>query len=170
MSSTASLPRLALASAGGFVDLVRARSISRPRSRLGKRYRTDRGGDYEVFRETISEDGAAGTPAVLVVGFRLKVIGSNPAAHWLFQRVCLLTTPFWSGFRGFRVKLWMVDRDSKNYLGMYQWAGEEHARTYAEALSRVLRPLSTRDSVWYDLYPDEPLDPFLSAHAVGAGA
>ena len=165
MSSRASLPRLALTSVGGFVDLVRAGAISRPRIRLGKRYRTDRGGVYAVFRETIGDDGAAGSPAVLVVGFRLKMIGSIPLAHWLFQRVCLLTTPFWSGFRGFRVKLWMVDRESKNYLGIYQWAGEVNARTYAEALCRVLRALSTRDSVWYDLEPEQALDPYLAARA-----
>jgi len=159
-----SIPRLALASAGGFIDLVRHDSISRPRSRLGARYRTDRGGTYEVFRETIGDDGAPGEPAVLVVGFRLKVIGANRAAHWLFRRVCLLTTPFWSGFRGFRVKLWMIDQDSKNYLGIYQWAGEQNAQNYAEALSRVLRPLSTPESVWYDLYPRQDLDPFLATH------
>jgi hypothetical protein len=164
-TAMSSLPRLALASAGGFVDLVRADAISRPTSRLGRRYRVDRGGVYDVFRETDGDDGVTGDPAVLVVGFRLKIIGANPVAHWLFQRVCLLTTPFWSGFRGFRVKLWMVDQDTKNYLGIYQWAGEENARAYAEALCRVLRPLSTRDSVWYDLEPEQALDPYLATRA-----
>ena len=51
----------------------------------------------------------AETPNVLVVGFQLKVIGAHPIPHWIFQRCCLLTTPFWSGLPGFSVKLWMVD-------------------------------------------------------------
>jgi len=159
------LPRQALASAGGFVGLVRADAISRLKRRLGERYRPDRGGIYDVFRETDGDDGTTGVPAVLVVGFRLKLIGSNPVAHWIFQRVCLLTTPFWSGFRGFRVKLWMVDQGKKNYLGIYQWAGEVEARTYAEALCRVLRALSTTGSVWYDLEPNQELDHYLALHA-----
>lgn len=160
-----SIPRLALDSAQGFVDLVRDDAIARATTRLGRRYRTDRGGIYEVFRETHGNDGVAGDPAVLVVGFRLKAIGSLVLLHWAFQRACLLTTPFWSGFRGFRIKLWMVDHDSKNYLGIYQWAGEENARVHAEALCRVLRPLSSRGSVWYDLYPRQGFDHFLSEHA-----
>jgi hypothetical protein len=161
-----SLPRLALASAQGFADLVRADAIGRTGTHLGRRYRTDRGGIYQVFRETRGDDGAPGDPAVLVVGFRLKVIHSLPAAHWLFQRVCLLTTPFWSGFRGFRIKLWMVDQLSKNYLGIYRWAGEENARVYAEALCRVLRALSTRGSVWYEIHPNREFEHYLAKHAV----
>jgi hypothetical protein len=160
-----SVARQALTSVGGFVDLVRADAISRPKSRLGQRYRPDRGGVYTVFRETDGDDGVAGEPAVLVVGFRLKVIGTNRIAHWFFQRMCLLTTPFWSGFRGFRIKLWMVDQETKDYLGIYEWADGENARAYAETLCRVLRPLSTPDSVWYDLHADQALDHYRSAHA-----
>lgn len=160
-----SIPRLALISVLGFGELVRADAIGRVTTRLGRRYRSDRGGVYQVFRETRGNDRAPGEPAVLVVGFKLKMIGSLTPAHWLFQRACLLTTPFWSGFRGFRVKLWMVDQVSKNYLGMYQWVGEENAQVYAEALCRVLRPLSMRGSVWYDLQPRQDFDTFLSEHA-----
>ena len=109
---------------------------------------------YEVFRDTIGDDGVEGARCVLVVAFRLRVIGSFPPMHWLFQRVCLLTTPFWSGFRGFREKLWMVDPETKSYLGIYDWAGAENAKIYVDALVRVLRPISTKDSVWYEIVPD----------------
>jgi hypothetical protein len=160
-----SIARQAVSSAGGFLSLVRGGAIARPRTRLGHRYQSERGGVYTVFRETNGNDRSAGEATVLVVGFRLKVIGSHSVAHRVFQRVCLLTTPFWSGFRGFRVKLWMVDEETKNYLGIYQWAGANNARAYADTLCRVLRVLSTRDSVWYDLLPNQPLDAYLSAHA-----
>ena len=156
------IPQLALSSARRWVHLVRSGAIARTRDRLGIDYRIDRGGTYRVFRDTRSHDVTDDPCVVLVVGFRLRVIGSNPSLHWLFQRVCLMTTPFWSGFRGFRVKLWMVDLDTKNYLGIYEWAGEANALSYVEALVRVLRPLSTKDSVWYELYPGQELALFLS--------
>ena len=97
---------------------------------------------------------------MLVVGFQLKVIGAHPVPHWIFQRCCLLTTPFWSGLPGFSVKLWMVDPETKRYLGIYDWRGTAHAQQYVDALVRVLHPLSTPDSVWYRLLPDQALEPY----------
>lgn len=79
----------------------------------------------------------------------------------MFQRVCLLTTPFWSGLPGFKVKLWMVDPTTRNYLGIYDWRGEEEAQQYVNALVRVLKPLSTSDSVWFRLQPNQALDLYL---------
>jgi hypothetical protein len=104
--------------------------------------------------------------AVLVVGFRLKFIGSNPILHWLFQRICVISTPIWSGFRGFRTKLWMVDLQDKNYIGIYEWAGDENAHAYAEWLTEILRRLSTTGSVWYEIYRNEDLAEYLKAHKV----
>ena len=156
------IPQLALSSVRRWAHLIRTRAIARTSEHVGMDYRIDRGGTYRVFRDTRAHDGTMDPCAVLVVGFRLRLIGSQAFMHWLFQRVCLLTTPFWSGFRGFRVKLWMVDPDTRNYLGIYEWAGDGNARHYVEALARVLRPLSARDSVWYELYPDQELASFLS--------
>lgn len=123
------------------------------RSRLGNSYAIDEGGIYTVFRQTDGNDGVGGEPVVLVVGFRLKLIRSSRIMHWIFQRVCILTTPFWSGFPGFRIKLWMVDPQTKNYLGIYEWAGKENAEHYASTLEKILHFFSTKDSVWYKIHP-----------------
>jgi len=141
--------------------MATSRALRLRRDRVGQAYIINQRGTYQIFRETVSDDGIRDRSVVLVVGFRLRVLRSNRFLHWLFQRVCILTTPFWSGFRGFRVKLWMVDPQTKNYLGIYDWAGVENAQTYIDAWVRVLRPLSTPGSVWYDLYPDQELEPFL---------
>ncbi len=161
MVSARSIFKLAAASVVRYLRLAAARRIRLRRDRLGEAYRIDRGGAYRIFRETVSHDGTSAESVVLVVGFRLRLLRSLRWPHWLFQRACILTTPFWSGFRGFRVKLWMVDPRTRNYLGIYEWAGRDHAQTYVDALVRVLRPLSTPSSVWYDLYPDQKLEPFL---------
>jgi hypothetical protein len=162
------IARLAIASCRSFLRLVAGGSLHRPPERLGRAYRVDDDATYQIFRETVSEAAPPTDPAVLVVGFRLKVIGSRALPHWLFQRGCLLTTPFWSGFPGFAVKLWMVDPDTKNYLGIYDWRGEPNAQRYVDTLVRVLKPLSTEGSVWYRLLPNQPLEAYLSDHAVSS--
>jgi hypothetical protein len=55
----------------------------------------------------------------------------------------------------------MVDPEMKSYLGIYDWSGPDNAQTYVDALVRVLRPLSTPQSVWYELYPDQDFETFL---------
>jgi hypothetical protein len=158
--------RSAGSSARNYLRQVYAGSIHLRRDRLGVLFHIGEHGDYAIFRETTGDDGVAGEPCVLVVGFRLRALGAIPALHWLFQRVCLLTTPFWSGFPGFRVKLWMVNPATEDYLGIYRWAGADHAATYVTALAKVLRALSTPDSVWYDIYPATDFESFLAARAV----
>ena len=73
--------------------------------------------------------------------------------HRLFRVVCIVTTPFFVGLRGFRSKLWMVDPDTGDFAGLYQWDGEGLARAYAEGLARVLSALSVEGSVSYELTP-----------------
>src|SRR5688500_17982372 len=91
------------------VRLISSNSLHLCRNRLGTRYLIDQGGRYEIFRETINDRISQYEPVILIVGFRLRLIRSNPFLHWIFQRMCILTTPFWSGFHGFHIKLWMVD-------------------------------------------------------------
>lgn len=160
------LPGYTAASARNFIGLMWRRSLNHRRDRLGHTYSIENSGSFEIFRETVSDAGEDTVPVVLVVGFRLRFLHSFRAAHWLFQRLCLMTTPFWSGFPGFRVKLWMVDPVTKNYLGIYDWDGESNAQTYVEALERVLRYVSTPGSVWHELHANQELEPFLHAREV----
>ena len=159
-----SIARLAFHSARRFAWLCLGGSLRLRRGRRGTAYDLGPRGRYCVFRETVSSGPAAGaSPVVLVVGFRLRVIGKSALAHRLFQRCCILTTPFWSGFAGFRVKLWMVDPATNDYLGIYEWRGREQAQLYVDALVRVLRPLSVPGSVWYEIR-EEPFERYLSDH------
>lgn len=167
-ASDIGIPTLAIRSARQFLSLARHGSLRRPPQRLGNAYRVDDGRAYRIFRETVSDAAPRETPNVLVVGFQLRLLAAHPIPHWIFQRCCLLTTPFWSGLPGFSVKLWMVDPESKRYLGIYDWRGTGNAQQYVDALVRVLNPLSTTGSVWYRLLPDQTLDPYLAEHAVDA--
>lgn len=162
----ASIAWLAVISIGRFLRLAWNRQLLRRRDRLGQLYRVEDGHAYAIFRETVSNATRADEPTVLVVGFRLRALHANRMPHWIFQRLCILTTPFWSGFAGFRVKLWMVEPQTKDYLGIYDWSGAKKAQTYASALTRVLRPVSTPGSVWFKLYPRQDFESFLSKREV----
>lgn len=131
-------------------------------SRLGKLYRI-RANDYAIFRETRLEE-TEGQPNVLVIGFRLKLIRSSGFLHWLFQRICILTTPFWSGIKGFRVKLWMVSPKTKDYLGIYDWRGAQESRDYINFLLPILGFFSVNNSVWFKQYNGQELEKFLKRH------
>lgn len=157
------LVQLALISFGNFLALIFHWQLGLGRQWLGKTYTIDWGGRYRVFRESVSTKPAKGEVVILVVVFRLKLIGSNPIAHWLFQRLCILTTPFWSGCDGFHIKLWMVDRATKNYAGIYSWHGREQALKYVTALERVLRAVSTPDSVKWQIIADHQFGDYLQS-------
>jgi hypothetical protein len=58
-------------------------------------------------------------------------------------------------FAGFRIKLWLVDRKTQNYLGIYRYEGEKNAKTYADYLTPIPRFVSTRGSVWYEIKDQE---------------
>lgn len=138
-----------------FLKLALAEKLHRRKERLGRSYTLKDRGEFRIFRETTSGDVVSDKHVVLVVGFRLKLLGNNKLAHKLFQKVCILTTPFWSGFVGFATKLWMVQPQTNNYLGIYDWSGKQNAQNYADTLVKILRPLSTPDSVWYKIHETE---------------
>lgn len=154
--------RLVLRSLRSFLRLARRHELRLAAGRLGDGYRLFDGRVYRVFRETVREPAAAERGAsVIEVCFRLRFAGSSRVAHALFQRACILTTPFWSGFAGFATKLWMVEPQTGAYAGIYQWGEPATARAYLAVLLPVLRVVSVRGSVAYELHPDTRLAEFL---------
>ncbi len=59
----------------------------------------------------------------------------------------------------------MVDMKTKEYLGLYRYQGKENARKYAEYICGVLKPVSTRNSVWYKIV-EEDFDNYTKRHKV----
>lgn len=153
----------ALQSIGTFGRLAAAHKLRLNTSRLRKSFAVE-DGNYAIFRETVQLD-TVGEPVVLVVGFRLKLIRSSRLLHWLFQGVCIITTPIWSGLPGFRVKLWLVDPDTKNYAGIYDWRGVTQAQDYLDYLLPILRFFSVGGTVWARKLDGQDFEKFLSEHS-----
>jgi hypothetical protein len=74
---------------------------------------------------------------VLIVDFHLWLLGARPFPDCPFQRARVLTTSFWSGIRGFRVKLWVVDSWTKTNLSIRQGIGSDNVQAYVDALVRI---------------------------------
>jgi hypothetical protein len=146
----------------GFISLTLHGELKLKRRRVGKDYAVENG-IYEIFRETESLK-VEGETVILVIGFRLKLIRSNAFLHWVFQRVCILTTPFWSGLTGFKTKLWMVDPKTNNYLGIYDWRGKKEAKKYLDFLLPVLNFFSVPSSVWAQQIYRQNFENFLIKH------
>lgn len=161
----ASIIRSAAISTSHYARLAATHALHLRQKHVGSSYRIAQRGTYTVFRETTNDAEYDMPPTILVVGFRLKLIRSNRSLHWLFQRLCILTTPLWSGMRGFHAKLWLVDTKTKNYLGIYDWRGVRDAGAYVALLKRVLQPFAVPGSVWYRAYT-EPLEQFLEVNIV----
>lgn len=136
-----------------------------PRAWLGRRLTFADGTTSLVFRETAMAGVPIADPAVLVVQFRLRLIGTNRLAHGLFWRECLLHTPLFAGFPGFRTKLWLSDVQTGVYRGVYEWDGADRAVAYAETLARLLRLVSQRGSVRYHVVPGLRRDDLLAGMA-----
>lgn len=125
------------------------------RALLGEPLRMSDGRSYTPFRHTRRDEtlwDTSSSPAVLQPRFHLAVLAPNrKRLHALFRVVCIVTTPFFVGLRGFRSKLWMVDPETGDFAGLYEWDDARTAEAYAEGLAKVLRLLSVRGSVTYEL-------------------
>lgn len=81
-------------------------------------------------------------PALLVVRFRLRLLGRRHLPNRLSQAESIANTPLFAGFPGFRSELWLCDETTRVYRGIYEWDGADRALSYAETLSTLLRLVS----------------------------
>jgi hypothetical protein len=127
-----------------------------------------------VFRETLVVGAATADPVLLVIRFRLAFLDDLGLLHAGFRRECLIHTPLFAGFRGFRSKLWLEDEDTRIYRGVYQWDGEKDAATYAARMVGLLAPFSNRGTARSHVVPglsrsDYLVDPDVTAGGASDG-
>lgn len=135
--------------------------LTMPRERVGTEIVFADGSRSVVFRETVARTRTPEEPVVLLVSFRLRFIGSNRLAHAIFRRTCVINTPLFAGFPGFRTKFWLADPDTREYSGIYDWNGAAAAEDYAGVLSRVLALVSVPGSVRWRIVPGTSREDYL---------
>ena len=147
--------------------LLARRGLVMPRDRVGTRLAVADGTTSVVFRETAATHPRPPGGAVLVVRFRLRWIGDARWAHAVFRRACLVNTPLFAGFPGFRTKLWLIDPATGVYRGLYEWDDVRGAVRYAERLRHVLALVTCPGSVSYEVVAGSTREPYLDGGRPG---
>ena len=132
--------------------LLAERRIHLPKRYVGLQLNFADGTASKVYRETVVDRAATADPAVLVVGFRLRVVRGQPA-HGLFRFESLFNTPLFVGFPGFVSKLWVAHDPNDVYRGVYEWDGATLAEAYVRTLWRVLALVCVPGSIHYEIVP-----------------
>jgi hypothetical protein len=145
--------------------LVLRRQLRFPRAHLGNRIDFADGTSFRVYRETVRL-ASDPEPAVLVVRFRLPLVGRSRLLQAMFRAESLLNTPLFAGFPGFRTKLWLTDDRTGEYRGLYDWDGPERARSYATTLAALLRLVCSPGSVTFHVEPHVGRDEYLRRSAI----
>jgi hypothetical protein len=149
--------------AAATVVLLARRNLHITRARVGRTIRLPDGRAFVVFRETSRDDQTGAAPVVLSVWYELRGVGARARVRqWLFERESILNTFLFAGFAGYQRKLWMIDRATGRYAGLYSWRSAAEADTYARYITAVLRPLSVAGSVGFDIRTDLTLTDHLA--------
>ena len=141
--------------------LVARRRLTSPKENLGAWLTFADGSSSFVFRETAVTQATTSDPTLLVIQFRLPALGSNQLLHAAFRRECVLHTPLFAGFPGFRSKLWMDDVETGVYRGVYEWQGADLARHYAARMVALLAPFSNAGTACHQVVEGIRRDDFL---------
>jgi hypothetical protein len=141
--------------------LVARRRLTSPKTNLGAWLTFADGSSSFIFRETAVTDAATTDPTLLVIQFRLAALDSNYLLHAAFRRECVLHTPLFAGFPGFRSKLWMDDVETGVYRGVYEWQGGDLARHYAARMVALLAPFSNAGTARHHVVEGLRRDDFL---------
>jgi hypothetical protein len=149
------------ASAVATAGLLWRRELVHPRTHVGRPLLFADGTRSVVYRETVRVGQATSEPTLLVVRFRLRLLGRNPLLHAAFRVESMANTPLFAGFAGFRSKLWCTDLATGFYRGVYQWNNGVLARNYAQTLCPLLAALSDPGTVSYHVEPATWRDEFL---------
>lgn len=137
-----------------------------PGSRVGTVVELD-DGLWQVFREiVIDPPGKKVTPlpvdrvdlpgAIFRPRFHIKGMSRrfNEVFSWL-------PIPFFAGLPGFRRKLWLVDQESGDFSGYYEWQTTEDADNYAQSFAmRFMTTRSVPGSVSARIIPCDALSRF----------
>jgi hypothetical protein len=127
--------------------------LARPADHLGMALSFRDGTTSRVLRETVVVDAASSDPVLLVIAFRLAFLDDVELLHAGFRHECLIHTPLFAGYPGFRTKLWLGDDGTRLYRGVYQWEGATEAAAYAKRMVGLLAPFSNRGTARYQVVP-----------------
>lgn len=124
--------------------------IQFPKDRIGEIIIGDDGRPFQIFRQVIiksSQTQEQHHNAIFKVNFKLAEM--SPQKNIKFS---LLAIPFFIGLPGFKSKLWMIDKESGYFQGIYEWDTKEHAERYSKSFAmKFMCKRSLPNSVQYTI-------------------
>jgi len=115
-----------------------------PKERIGEVIEYE-GQSFTIFRQMLVDtESNAQPPAVFKVRFHVRDM--SPGQNKIFSRFMI---PFFSGLPGFRSKLWLLNEETGDNMGIYEWATPEDAAFYSRSyaiqfMTRRSNPGSTK--------------------------
>lgn len=133
------------------LGMLARNEIAQPRANVGGVVSFSDGTVSEIYRETAMRQRRFDDLVLLAVRFRLRLIGLSRVWHFLFRVESLLNTLLFAAHRGFQTKLWLTDRDTGYYRGIYEWQSRADAVEYLETLRVVLAPWALTGTFAYEI-------------------
>lgn len=119
-----------------------------PRDRAGRPWIDPDGRRFTVFRQ-VTVDPGKGRMSGPGARFQVRFHVANMTARHN-ERFSVIPIPFIVGLPGFRSKLWMIDRATGDFQGVYQWDTVQAAERYAGSFAmRFMTGRAKPGSVWY---------------------
>jgi hypothetical protein len=79
----------------------------------------------------------------------------------------LIPIPLIGGFPGFHEKIWMVNEESGEWLGLYEWQSEKLAETYEKSfVLRLMTRRAVESSVSMQIVPYTSISDYLREREV----
>jgi len=129
---------------------------------VGRALEMDDGRRFRVFRHLSLRSNGGVAPAILVVRFKFKRFSQR-----VNQLLSLFPIPLTGGFPGFRHKLWMVDEETGDWQGVYEWESAEAVEL--DRRSFVLGVMNRRadpESISFTVVPKTRLADYLEGRIV----
>ena len=93
---------------------------------------------FKIFRHMNLKVGSrSSSESIFIVRFKFKKF-----SHRVNKRLSKIPILLIAGFPGFRDKLWMIDRESGYWQGIYQWKNVQSIENYKNSF--VLRLMNRR--------------------------
>ena len=129
---------------------------------VGRMILMENGRRFRVFRHLSRRTNSDGAPAVLVVRFRFKRFSQG-----LNRLLSLVPVPLIGGFPGFREKLWMVDEETGDWQGVYEWETAEAVELYRRSfVLGVMNRRADPETISYTMIPQTQLAEYLERRMV----
>ena len=133
---------------------------------VGRTILTDQGEGFTVFRHVKTTDHAASRPGTVLL-IRFKFNSLPDALNRFISRFPMLLI---TGFPGFRVKLYAVNRENGYWMGLYEWETPGALEAYRKSfVLGMMNKRAAADSVRYNVLPDTNIEEYMQAHVQQEG-